>query len=265
MDFLRTLSSEFPELTILIRTHQLPYRLATSPIGLVSWLILMRRIGIHLDRFPHVLPECFESADAGFAIATFMDGGPPMIGDISYVSDYVERPVTECDCGSSSYCDYTGELHGSLVPVRHFLEATAPFKPPIPLGLNWPLRHLSSIGKLVLEFPDTGNTPPLRYVPEWHGRVLVAKEDDEIKSTHGDTEESPDPEGSLGSEVSHLSVIEFLASEGESTTSDDDIGPSIFSDDFEEKTMYSEITSDPLDNASEVEVSWKRRPIDLGR
>jgi hypothetical protein len=155
MDFLDLLSLTFPELREVLRTNHLPYTLAANPSVLVSWLLLCRKLRIDLARFPWLL----ESTACGlrpYAIATFTDSGPPVVGNPGWIDTFSDDP----------------DLHLIVSVPNDFC--------PVTLALSFD--DLSSRTRQFLLAPPTVcfenlmELPlPIRFVPDIHGRVLVKK------------------------------------------------------------------------------------------
>jgi hypothetical protein len=248
MDVLATIWLEYPELQKVIRTHQLPLRLVYTPPVLVSLLYLMRKIGVNLNEFPHVLAEFHDSLGSTFSVATFADDGPPMLGATTWIHSTCE--VT--DCGLGLDCDCYPAC-GSQPPAR-ILDVPDDFIL-LPVA-NELTKRLQSLDQPVLEYPVCDNTLPLRYVPDIHGRVLAAKETEEVPSSLDTTVEVP--EKFNDSAYCSMSLLDYLRLDGEHIAPPDETTPvSVFSSPREDKAH--DITRWSLDGDSPAKVAWKKR------
>jgi hypothetical protein len=252
MDGLAPLCCVFPELNEVIRTNHLSLRLATSPLVLSSWLRILRKVGISLELYPYVLSEVYESLGSTFSVATFSDGGPPMIGDSQWIHDTCDTT----DCGQGDYCDCYPKC-GSSPPARVF-DIPSDFDASAYLSID-DKERFSSV-TLVLEFPPGNDSNCTRYMTGIHGRVLHVEDSDTVKLSDDTTVEVSDND--ISSQSSETTLREYLEVH-DSMSFDDDSVPesSIFDPIDEDDYPGSELTSVSSDGDTTVEVAWKRRPV----
>jgi len=256
MDFLSLVWTEFPELQKVIRTGNLPMCLALSPLDLVSWLTCLRTIGLSLEEFPALLPGFLENARP-FSVATFLDGGPPVFGDASYIHDvFGEKEIrTAKDCPSyfnSRCCCYGMSSKKScfgqepISTLRLILDIDETFHPASYVDVSQ-FRHLTALGPVSPEITTTEIHATSRYsktlygilrLPENRVQPLSSVQED-VKSVSYDA----------------LSLRDYLRSISEYTVN------------TQLSTVFDDVTSvcSAFSEQSEVimtpeEESWKKRP-----
>lgn len=252
LDVLQLIWLEFPELQKVIRTNHLPLSLALRPTELAAWLSVMRKIGLSLEAFPHVLSEVYESLGSDLSIALFEDGGPPMIGSSEWIHSTFSA---DQDCGFGDDCECYPKCGTS--PQPRLILDIPPDVSVLSLTPETAFRKfLSSLGSPILENAlDNGCT--LRYVYADCGRILCSKEKETKSSVHDTATQVSDNQSV--SAITSLTLEEYLKSFCSETL--DSVDDSLFYPPLDDGTATeASLMPESSDGDTTLEIAWKRRP-----